>query len=48
MLSPMPPLQQGSVANYLLSDPLAFDRKATLPQLHINIAEFLNNTLLLR
>ena len=39
MLSPMPPLQQGSVASYLLSDPPAFDRKATLPQLHSNIAE---------
>lgn len=46
MLSPMPPLQQGSVASYLLSDPPSFDRKSTLPQLHSNIAEFFNKTLL--
>jgi len=48
MLSPMPPLQQGSVARHLLSDPPSFDRKATLPQLHSNIAEFFNKTLLSR
>jgi len=46
MLSPMPPLQQGSVASHLLSDPPSFDRALTLPLLHSHIAEFFNKTLL--
>ena len=46
MLSPMPPLQQGSVASRLLSDPPSFDRTATLPVLHSRIAEFFSKTLL--
>lgn len=48
MLSPMPPLQQGSVASYLLSDPPSFDRTATLPLLYSHIATFFNKTLLLQ
>lgn len=48
MLSPMPPLQPGSVSSHLLSDPPTFDRKATLPLLYSHIAEFFSNTLLLQ
>jgi predicted dienelactone hydrolase len=45
MLSPMPPLEPGSVASRLLSDPPSFDRTATLPVLHSRIAEFFTRTL---
>lgn len=48
MLSPMPPLQEGSVAAHLLGDPQAFDRANTLPLLHRRIAEFFEKTLLSR
>jgi predicted dienelactone hydrolase len=40
MLSPMPPIERGSVADRLLSDPPSFDRAATMPQLHADVAEF--------
>ena len=40
MLSPMPPLEPGSVGHHLLSDPEGFDRAAALPLLHERIAEF--------
>jgi hypothetical protein len=40
MLSPMPPLEVGSVAHRLLSDPPSFDRAATIPRLNADIAEF--------
>jgi predicted dienelactone hydrolase len=48
MLSPIPPLAPGSIASFLLSDPPSFDRKATLPLLNNNIAEFFNKTLLVQ
>jgi cytochrome c peroxidase len=40
MLSPLPPLESGSVAERLLGDPPRFDRMAALPPLHAAIAEF--------
>jgi cytochrome c peroxidase len=40
MLSPMPPLHSGSVAQRLLGDPPSFDRATTIPQLHADVAEF--------
>ena len=40
MLSPMPPLTPGSVADWLLGDLPSFDRAATIPQLHADVAEF--------
>jgi hypothetical protein len=40
MLSPLPPLEPGSVGERLLGDPLSFDRTAALPPLHAAIAEF--------
>lgn len=40
MLSPMPPLEPGSVADRLLRDPPGFDREKTLPELNARIADF--------
>ena len=40
MLSPLPPLEPGSVADRLLGDPTRFDRAAVLPPLHTAVAEF--------
>ena len=40
MLSPLPPLEPGSVAERLLADPSRFDRAVALPALHAEIAEF--------
>lgn len=40
MLSPLPPLASGSVAERLLGDPPSFDRMAALPPLHAAIADF--------
>jgi hypothetical protein len=45
MLSPMPPLEAGSVAQRLLLDPPEFDRERLLPTLHSRIAEFFIRTL---
>lgn len=40
MLSPMPPLKEGSIAARLLADPPGFDRSAILPELNQRIAKF--------
>ncbi len=40
MLSPLPPLASGSVAERLLGDPPSFDRTAAMPPLHAAIAGF--------
>ena len=40
MLSPLPPLEPGSVADRLLGDPPQFDRASALPPLHDAVAEF--------
>jgi len=40
MLSPLPPLQEGSVAEHLLADPPGFDRSAVLPELNQRISKF--------
>ena len=40
MLSPLPPLEPGSVAERLLGDPPRFDPAAELPPLHAAVAEF--------
>jgi predicted dienelactone hydrolase len=45
MLSPMPPLESGSVAQRLLSDPPEFDRARLIPELNSRIAEFFLRTL---
>jgi predicted dienelactone hydrolase len=45
MLSPLPPLQPGSIAAALLSDPPGFDRERALPELHGRIADFFARTL---
>jgi hypothetical protein len=36
----MPPVVAGSVAQRLLGDQPSFDRSATIPQLHADVAEF--------
>lgn len=46
MLSPMPPLEPGSIAEQLLADPPGFDRAATEPMIHKKIAEFFEKNLL--
>ncbi|VTU17635.1 putative dienelactone hydrolase [Variovorax sp. PBL-H6] len=45
MLSPMPPLEAGSVAQRLLSDPPDFDRGRVVPTLNSRIADFFLRTL---
>lgn len=40
MLSPMPPLEAGSVAARLLGDPPSFDRATAIAQLHADVAGF--------
>lgn len=40
MLSPMPPLEPGSVADYLLSDPPAFNRATEVSRMNAQIADF--------
>lgn len=40
MLSPLPPLEPGSVGERLVGDPASFDRAAALPPLHAAIAAF--------
>jgi hypothetical protein len=45
MLSPMPPLETGSVAQRLLSDPPNFDRGRDVPMLNARIADFFLRTL---
>jgi predicted dienelactone hydrolase len=46
MLSPLPPLEKGSIADHLLSDPPAFDRAETVPRLNARIAEFFEKALI--
>lgn len=45
MLSPMPPLEPGSVAHRLLSDPPGFDRERLVPALNARLADFFVRTL---
>jgi len=45
MLSPIPPLEPGSVAQRLLSDPPTFDRMQVVPALNTRIADFFVRTL---
>ena len=45
MLSPLPPLEPGSVAQRLLGDPPSFDRAAALSLLHADIAGFFERRL---
>ncbi len=45
MLSPMPPLETGSVAQRLLGDPPGFDRERVVPELNARIADFFQRTL---
>jgi predicted dienelactone hydrolase len=40
MLSPMPPLEQGSIGQHLLRDPPSFDRTRVIPELNARIADF--------
>lgn len=40
MLSPMPPLERGSVGERLLADPPSFNREAAIPQLNSRIGDF--------
>jgi predicted dienelactone hydrolase len=46
MLSPMPPLVRGSVADRLLSDPPGFDRATAVPELNRRITDFFIRRLL--
>lgn len=46
MLSPMPPLPAGSVAEALLADPPSFDRATVVPAVHGRIAAFMRRHLL--
>jgi hypothetical protein len=45
MLSPMPPLGRGSVAEHLLADPPSFDRGQAIAELNTRIADFFVRTL---
>jgi len=45
MLSPMPPLPPGSIADHLLNDPPGFDRARRIPELNARISEFFMRTL---
>lgn len=40
MLSPMPPLERGSVAEHLLADPPSFRREQAIADLNARIADF--------
>jgi predicted dienelactone hydrolase len=40
MLSPMPPLEAGSIGDRLLGDPPSFDRAKRIPELNSRIADF--------
>jgi hypothetical protein len=40
MLSPMPPLDPGSIGDKLLSDPPSFDRRRAVPEINRRIADF--------
>lgn len=40
MLSPMPPLERGSVGEHLLADPPSFDREQAVSQLNLRIGDF--------
>lgn len=40
MLSPLPPLEAGSIRHQLLADPPDFDRARVLPELHGRVADF--------
>lgn len=44
MLSPMPPLEAGSVAQRLLGDPPRFDRGGVVPALNSRVADFFLRT----
>lgn len=46
MLSPMPPLEPGSIGEQLLADPPGFDRATTVPLIQKKIAEFFEKHLL--
>ncbi|MFN0097257.1 MAG: alpha/beta hydrolase family protein [Gemmatimonadaceae bacterium] len=48
MLSPLPPLEPGSIAERLLSDPPAFNRLKAVPELHDAIAQFFLRRLAVR
>ena len=39
MLSPLPPLEPGSIGHQLLSDPPGFDRASTVPRINARIAD---------
>jgi predicted dienelactone hydrolase len=40
MLSPLPPLEPGSIGEHLLADPPSFDRKQAVAELNTRIADF--------
>jgi hypothetical protein len=40
MLSPMPPLEPGSVGEHLLADPPSFNREQAIAELNGRIADF--------
>jgi len=40
MLSPLPPMEPGSIDHRLLADPPGFDRAATVPRIHSAVADF--------
>ena len=40
MLSPMPPLERGSVGEHLLADPPSFNREQAIAELNTRIADF--------
>jgi len=46
MLSPMPPLEPGSIGSTLLSDPPSFDRTQEIPELNQRITDFFIRNLL--
>jgi len=48
MLSPLPPLESGTIAHHLLSDPPAFDRPDAVARINGRIADFVEKVLLRR
>jgi hypothetical protein len=46
MLSPLPPLEPGGIAEHLLGDPPEFDRGRVIPELNARIADFFERHLI--
>ena len=46
MLSPMPPMERGSIGEHLLADPASFDRERSIAELNARVADFFERHLM--